>query len=457
MLDREDAERLRRSPKRASFFCAALSSLAAELRSRGSGLVIRRGSLRQTVTRLAREAQVDAVVWSWGYDGSLVERHRELQRAVEEAGLRAVLLHDAPALSPEDAKPARAEGDGYRAFAPYLAAWRQHAPSVVVSRLTFANSVPPSEAIPIPAEFGSAAEQALKPAVATASEDAAAHVLAAFLRGPALAYATHRNVPALATSRLSAHLSFGTISARTILAAVAERAADPFLLAEERLSLDRFVAALARRDFFFQLAWFYPHSAREPLQERMRAFRFARSHRALEAWRRGMTGYPLVDAGIRELIATGTMHPRARAVAASFLCFDLGVEWRTGQDVWDHLLVEDDPALATGNWQWIAGVGADLAQYPRIYNPRKQARRLDPSGTYIRHWIPELASLPPAELFEPDRAQQRAQLALPLGGTLQYPPPIIDHDAVARQFLARYSEFTRRSAGRWASADRASR
>jgi deoxyribodipyrimidine photo-lyase len=175
----------------------------------------------------------------------------------------------------------------------------------------------------------------------------------------------------------------------------------------------------------------------------MRGFGFARSHPALEAWREGRTGYPLVDAGMRELLMTGWMHPRVRSVAASFLCFDLGVDWRVGRDAWDAELIEDDPALSTGNWQWTAGVGADLAQFPRIYNPRKQARAFDPAGSYVRRWIPELAGAPNAELFDASAQARRRQLALPLFGGAQYPPPVVDHETVARAFLARYADFAR--------------
>ena len=129
------------------------------------------------------------------------------------------------------------------------------------------------------------------------------------------------------------------------------------------------------------------------------------------------------------------MHGRIRAVAASFLCFDLGIDWRVGRDAWDELLVEDSPALATGNWQWIAAVGADLA-FPRIYNPLKQARRFDPTASYVRRWIPELAALPDAAIL--DRRDGEAQLALPLFGPRTYPPPMLDHEHAARDFLARY-------------------
>ena len=175
----------------------------------------------------------------------------------------------------------------------------------------------------------------------------------------------------------------------------------------------------------------------------MRGFAFARSHPALDAWRSGRTGFPLVDAGIRELRATGWMHPRLRAIAASFLCFDLGVDWRVGRDEWDTYLIEDAPALAVGNWQWIAGVGADLAAYPRIYNPLKQARRFDPRAQYVRRWIPELAGIPDAAILDPLAAPRRRQLQLPLFGERGYPAPVLDHEQAARAFLARYAREVR--------------
>jgi deoxyribodipyrimidine photo-lyase len=263
--------------------------------------------------------------------------------------------------------------------------------------------------------------------------------MAAFLTGPALQYGAARNVPASGeTSRLSAALSFGTISAREVVRATRYRSGDPFLLVEERTSLKLFMRSLAQRDFFLQLAWYNESLSEEPLQEKMRGFAFARTHRLLDAWRSGRTGYPLVDAGIHELRATGWMHPRVRAIAASFLCFDLGVDWRVGRDEWDHYLTEDEPALAAGNWQWIAGVGADLAAYPRIYNPLKQARRFDPTARYVRRWIPELGSLPDSAVLEPSANARERQIELPLFGPQSYPAPIVDHEAAARAFLERY-------------------
>jgi deoxyribodipyrimidine photo-lyase len=133
------------------------------------------------------------------------------------------------------------------------------------------------------------------------------------------------------------------------------------------------------------------------------------------------------------------MHPHVRAVAASWLCFDLGVDWRVGRDDWDRLLIEDDLALATGNWQWIAGIGADMAQYPRIYNPERQRRRYDPAGLYVRQWIPELRHVPLEEWY--GRRSGSTQLSLSLYDGENYAPPSVEHAVAARAFLRRYREF----------------
>ena len=436
-IDANLVSRLAASPRRAAFYCRAVASLAAALHQHGTQLVVRRGPAFRTLRQLALATGARGVAWTASYDGRGLAADRGLQSSLEEAQLRAIMVHDAPAVSPEESTAARPSGgDGYRAFAPYYDLWSALDVLPVQDPARFASVDIPSEALPEPGEFGPAAEAGL-----IASEDAARERLRRFLDGPALSYRIARNVPAAgSTSGLSAHLSFGTIAARTIVEAVRARMASTFLLTEERASLRAYLRSLAQRDFFFQLAWYQPHTEDRPLQRKMTNFTFNASHAALDAWREGVTGYPLVDAGIRELAATGWMHPRIRAVAAAFLCFDLGVDWRVGRDAWDRRLIEDDPALATGNWQWVAGVGADLAAYPRIYNPIKQARVYDPNGTYIRRWVPELENVPNDVLLDPWERERRAQTELPLFGDAPYARPVVEHDVVARDFLRRYSK-----------------
>ena len=442
VIDPASSARLRRSPRRAAHYCNAVRALDDALHRGGSSLIVRRGKPGPVLRGLARAAGAAAVGWSCGYDAKTMRGDRELQSALEEAGLKALPVHDLPVVPPEDASPAHRGGDGYRAFVPYYARWRTLVPAPDAGSAEFVRHEIVSEGLPEAKEFG--------PAIASAEPAGEAHARARLTRFLALAvlhYGAARNVPATCeTSRLSAALSFGELAAREVVRATCERVADPFLLTEERTSIKLFLRALAQRDFFLQLGWYNESLAEEPLQAKMRSFEFARSHPQLDAWRAGRTGFPLVDAGMRELIATGWMHPRVRAIAASFLCFDLGVDWRVGRDAWDRLLIEDDPVLAAGNWQWVAGVGADLAAYPRIYNPLKQARRFDPSAEYIRTWVPELAGLPDVAILDPVEVRRERQLTLELFGDGSYPAPVLDHEAAARGFLARYAREVRATA-----------
>lgn len=438
VIDRVLESRITRSPRRAAFFCAAVAALDAALRERGAQLIVRRGAPGAVLKNIARACGAVGVAWCANYDGVSANSDERLQSELEEAGLRAAIVHDALAIAPEETAAARPSGggDGYRAFAPYFASWQALAVSSFDAPLLvrFAASDLHSEPLPAPHDFG-ALDRPVE-----AGPAAAQRALETFLEGPAVHYALTINAPSEdRTSHLSAHLSFGSISPRWVVRSTRKRLEDPFLLSEERFSLRLFLRSLAMRDFFLQLGFFHPNADDEPLQDRMRKFPFARTHQALDAWRGGRTGFAFVDAGIRQLHETGWMHPRARTVAASFLCFDLGVDWRIGRDEWASWLVEDDPAIANGNWQWIAGVGADMAQYPRIYNPHKAGRRFDPNGVFVRRWIPELAQ---AGAWSWNARLPHAQLPLPfLSAESTYPRAVVDHEAAARSFLERYRTF----------------
>lgn len=438
ILDPDVEARLSRSPKRWAFYCAAVAALDASLRQRGSRLIVARGVAGPVMREIARQCGATGAIWSSSYDRAGVEADEALQSELEEAGLRAHIVHDAPAIPPEETAAARpSQGNGYRAFVPYFDVWRKlHVASYEVPLLLpFAQSDAEGEPLP---QFPGGNE--------AVEIDGAWRRLSTFLRGPGLHYSAAANVPADdRTSHLSAHLSFGTISARIVVRETLARIEDPFLLTEERASLRLFLRSLALRDFFLQLAWYHAGHGDEALQPKMRSFPFAQTHPALEDWKAGRTGYPLIDAGVRQLHATGWMHPRVRAIAASFLCFDLGVDWRVGRDEWERYLIEDDPALSTGNWQWISGVGADLAAYPRIYNPRKQARQFDAGGVYARAWIQELAHIPAGAFGAPK--ERTSQIELPLfSEATAYPPPVVDHERAAREFLARYRAHEREPA-----------
>jgi deoxyribodipyrimidine photo-lyase len=436
IIDEPLAMRLRASPRRASYFCGAVSALASELQELGSGLIVRRGERDACLSELAAQTNAAGAAWSASYDAAGIAADRRAQETLQARGHSAEIVHDAPAIAPDDIDGARGGSTGYRAFAPYLERWAtQQAPSYEQPLLLrFSDVRSDVAALPQPREFGSTLAPAECGSVAARAR------LDRFLTQHAGRYAISGPMPSEdGTSHLGADLSFGTISARKIVRRVRDAINNPFAIAEQRLAYRLFLRELARRDFFLQLSWHHPETQDEALQEKMRGFRAPEEGAGVEAWCAGRTGYPLVDAGMRELEATGWMHPHVRAVVASFLCFDLGMDWRVGRDYWNGLLVEDAPALATGNWQWIAGVGADMAQFPRIYNPERQRRRCDPAGEYVRRWIPELRHVPAQAWYGKQRDSH--QIALPLFDGTAYPAPMLDHAEAARRFLARYRDF----------------
>ncbi|HVA38774.1 MAG TPA: deoxyribodipyrimidine photo-lyase [Candidatus Dormibacteraeota bacterium] len=441
VLDRETVRRVGANARRAAFFCQAVAQLDELLRARGSRLIVRRAARAgRELVAVARSVGASAVAWAWTYDGPGIADDRDAVQDLEEAGIRALVVHDAPVASPEEVDLQRhAGGEGYRSFAPFHAAWRRVTLTPAAAGgprpEAFQETDAESGALPTPGDFG---QPHVEPPMAGGAPAAQAR-LAEYLAGPAREYAAARRVFGGArTSRLGGDLALGTLSARRTVRDLRALASRPFAVAEERRSYEELERSLAMRDFFLHLSWHWPRTHDRPLQEKALALRFADDAPGVAAWEAGTTGYPLVDAAMRELHALGWMHPKARAVAASFLCFDLGVSWRRGREIFDRHLIEDDLALATGNWQWVAGVGADMAQYPRIYNPVRQARTFDPDGAYVRRWIPELDGVPAARIHAPFAEGARPQLELPLFGAERYPRPAVDHEAAAREFLRRY-------------------
>ncbi|HEY9180295.1 MAG TPA: deoxyribodipyrimidine photo-lyase, partial [Candidatus Baltobacteraceae bacterium] len=267
IVDRALQARISASPRRAAFYCGAVAALDAALRERGTRLVVRRGNPAQILKQIARACGAQTVTWAASFDEAGMQADRRLQSDLEEAGLRALVVADAPALAPEETTAARpSAGDGYRAFVPYHELWRELEPASYEAPLllSFAHTDLQSERLPEPADFNAGAD--LVPAGAAL----AAERFEAFLRGPGLQYAFALNLPADdRTSHLGADLSFGTISARSIVRETRIRMDDPFLLTEERNSLKLFLRSLAMRDFFLQLSFYNPQTGREALQEKM--------------------------------------------------------------------------------------------------------------------------------------------------------------------------------------------
>ncbi|HSK47314.1 MAG TPA: FAD-binding domain-containing protein, partial [Coriobacteriia bacterium] len=248
-------------------------------------------------------------------------------------------------------------------------------------------------------------------------------------------YAGQRDFPAEdSTSRLSPHLAWGELSPRQV-AEVALEADEPHAAA--------FVRQLAWREFSYHVLHHNPSSSERPLDPKFEAFPWREDRGALESWKAGRTGFPLVDAGMRQLAASGWMHNRVRLLCASFLTKDLLVPWQQGEEHFRQQLVDYDPAINPFNWQWVAGSGADAAPYFRVFSPSRQAERFDPQAAYIREWVPELARLSERRAREPWRAsrEELADAGVSLGDT--YPERIIDHAEARERALAAFSAIRR--------------
>ena len=272
----------------------------------------------------------------------------------------------------------------------------------------------------------------------TPGEAGAQARLKAFLDDGIKGYTDDRDRPDRdGTSRLSPHLRFGEISPRQLWYAARFTAAEHPRLAGD---IDKFLSELGWREFCRHLLFDIPDLAERNLQEQFDAFPWKRDARALKAWQRGLTGYPIVDAGMRELWHTGVMHNRVRMVVASFLVKHLLIDWRAGEQWFWDTLVDADTGSNPANWQWVAGSGADAAPYFRVFNPILQGEKFDPDGGYVRRWVPELAQLPDDLIHQPWTATpiELASAGIELGKT--YPQPIVDHKQGRERALAAYAK-----------------
>ncbi|MDD5350642.1 MAG: deoxyribodipyrimidine photo-lyase, partial [Chthoniobacteraceae bacterium] len=281
--------------------------------------------------------------------------------------------------------------------------------------------------LPTPADWGFDASALTLPAF---GEPAARRRMETFFRDAVFRYAEERDLPALdATSRLSAALRWGTLSARTLARRCREAAASA-PTAARREGPRKFLSELIWREFYLALLWHFPGVLEREFQPGFRAVRWRREGPDFQRWCEGATGFPIVDAGMRQLAATGWMHNRVRMITAMFLTKDLHVDWRQGERFFLQSLADGEIASNNGGWQWSAGTGADAAPYFRIQNPWTQSARFDPDGAYIQTWVPELRAVPARALARPPAPGARLAPG--------YPPPMVDHAKEREVALAMY-------------------
>jgi deoxyribodipyrimidine photo-lyase len=397
---------------RVAFMLEALHDLDEGLRKAGGRLFVRHGDPVREALAVARECGASALHVSADWSAYARRRERRLADACGEERIEFVAHPGVTIVPPGAVTPGG--GDHFRVFTPYHRAWSE---------------VPPRErhgaprGLKVPARLRAGRLPALdelaggrpSPERARGGEAEGRRLMRAFLRDGVGTYEDrHDDLAGDGTSRLSAHLRFGCVSPLELMLEARERRGGAF------------VRQLCWRDFHHQVLAATPSLPRRDY--RPRGDRWSRSRRALEAWRQGQTGYPLVDAAMRQLAGEGFMHNRARMTVASFLTKDLYVDWRSGAwHFWD-LLSDGEIANNAGNWQWVAGTGNDTRPN-RVLNPIRQAERFDPDGAYVRRYLPELESLRGKAIFRPWLVEGFDRL--------DYPEPIVDHDEAAAEFQAR--------------------
>lgn len=411
----------------------SLMELGTRLERLGSRLIVRRGAADEQLRQLCAATGASAVFWGRRYEPTAIARDTRLKVELKQLGIAAesfntTLLHEPWEVGTQ-------QGNPYQVFTPFSKAClkRDAAATLLVqpSTLVLPKAWPDSLAI---------ADLQLLPKLPWANgftqmwqpgEAGAQRRIERLLGGVAQNYVDLRDRPDLdGVSGLSPHLHFGEVSPRQVWHAVDELRAQ--LPATQQEKLAGFLRQLLWREFAFHLLYHFPHTPEQPLREKFARFPWRDDAKALRAWQRGQTGYPIVDAGMRQLWHTGWMHNRVRMIVGSFLVKDLLISWRAGAEWFWDTLVDADLANNTLGWQWIGGCGADAAPYFRIFNPVSQGEKFDPLGNYVRRWVPELANLPAEFIHQPWAAPPLELQSAGVRLGKDYPQPLVDH-AVARE------------------------
>jgi deoxyribodipyrimidine photo-lyase len=414
----------------------SLAALSRDLAALGVPLILRAGPSAPTVDSLLRETGATTVFWNRRYDPDGVVVDSQMKRVLRERGVRAdsfdgQLLH-------EPSRLRTGAGGFYKVFTPFwnaLSAGPEprdpiDAPDRIKAFKADIQSLSLTDLalVPTSPDWSGGLREAWTP-----GEAGAATLLDEFLSDNIDVYAQDRDFPAIAaTSRLSPHLAHGEITPYQIFAALRDAV-------NGSPGAAKFRKEIGWREFCHHLLFHNRDLHLTNFQPAFDAFPWADDKRALQGWRKGRTGYPIVDAGMRELWLTGAMHNRVRMIAASFLTKHLLIDWREGERWFWDTLVDADPASNPANWQWVAGSGADAAPYFRIFNPVLQGEKFDPAGTYVRRFVPELEKLPDNYLHKPWQAPPAVlgEAGVTLGQN--YPMPVVDHKKARQRALAAYA------------------
>lgn len=420
----------------------ALKQLDADLQDCGSRLILRQGNSLDVLLDLTRSDNVDTIYWNRRYEPASIERDTEVKKALNEEGLKVASFNGSLLIEPWEIETK--SGGPYKVFTPYYRRCLEQAEDRELfsapKQLHRPRSWPDRESLEA---LGLEPEVDWADGIHDAWDigEAGGHrQLDRFLEDGLGDYEEGRDRPDREfVSRLSPYLHFGHLSPNQVRRAVEEAGHEDDQPGRIQQG-EAYIRELYWREFSYHLLFHFPQVPDQPLREEFSDFRWSQSRKNFEAWQQGQTGYPIVDAGMRQLWKTGWMHNRVRMIVASFLTKDLLIHWREGaQWFWDTL-VDADLANNTQGWQWTAGCGADAAPYFRIFNPVTQGERYDPEGDYIRRYVPELAGLTGKNIHSPWTASQDElkRAGIELGET--YPKPIVDHKEARKEALDRYQD-----------------
>lgn len=409
----------------------SLISLNESLQRIGLNLILRQGEPLQTIVDLVSELSIDAVYWNRCYEPLVIDRDKKIKTTLLEQNLQVNSFNGSLLNEPWTIK--NKSGDYFKVFTPY---WKNclqqispplfqsitHTPTSIDVR---SDNLDEWNLLPIRPNWASQFSEYWQP-----GETGAEYNLNLFIKDNLTGYKHNRDFPIKsATSKLSPHLHFGEISPWTIWRAVEIAKLD---ISCDLVSAAHFLSELGWREFSYHLIYHLPTLPHENFRKVFDAFPWQTNEAAFARWKKGETGYPIVDAGMRELWTTGYMHNRVRMIVASFLTKHLLIDWRLGADWFLDTLLDADLANNSAAWQWVAGCGADAAPYFRIFNPILQSEKFDPTGGYIRQWVPELAHLTNQYIHTPWLAPNAAILAR------SYPKPIVDHNEARLRALDYY-------------------
>jgi deoxyribodipyrimidine photo-lyase len=416
------------APNRVWFMRESVAELSAALAARGAAMRILRGRPVDLIPALAREVGAADLYLTRDATPYGRSRDRAVATALEASGIAVnarsgLYVHEPDEIAAHD-------GRAYSVYGPFRRAWEAR-PCRDVLPVPDRIPGPPGTAVrpdPVPAVAPPTADRALIPAP---GETAARARLVRWLDGPVEGYAEARNrLDVEGSSRLSQDLRFGLLSPLEVV----ERAAG---VGDGRRA---FTGEVAWREFYAHILWHHPRVAREPFRPAFAALPVRDDEAGLRAWAEGRTGYPVVDAAMRQLRASGFVHNRARMIAASFLAKHLLLDYRLGEAEFMRHLTDGDLASNNGGWQWTAGTGTDPQPWFRVFNPILQGARFDPAGTYVRRWVPELRQVPAASIHAPWTMSPAAQAAAGCRIGIDYPRPMVDHAEARGRALAAYGE-----------------